>query len=320
MTLRWDPPEDETSYLEAYAAMDPRLTPQSKYPYRRGVARLPDLPYAYADKVLVPAGKSSFLYEDGMKPYRGYSSILGALVQAYFPGIVTLPNGQEDVAWTWKHYHYALDPTKKYNHMAEKIQVLSWNYFDMHRENSTECIAIVNELAKRKVQDMHYEARVKSVRNWFGDRKIWMNKSQARDMLFEPWQYLQNPPQFVGNDARCYTAMVAWWTHVEYLKRHEAAKKRREEMKGGSHRQGSIPLALVRQKEKVKTGVEPSMFAISKKMRTLDEPVNGSPWINEGAKIRGTKYPEKYKQVHGEDSNPDTAPFDPEVAVLAGQG
>jgi hypothetical protein len=57
LTLRWEPPEDETPYLEAYAALDPRLTPQSKAPYRRGVSRLPELPYAYADRVLVPAGK-----------------------------------------------------------------------------------------------------------------------------------------------------------------------------------------------------------------------------------------------------------------------
>jgi hypothetical protein len=61
----------------------------------------------------------------------------------------------------------------------------------MDRDHQSECVAIVNELAKRKVQDMHYEARVNCVRNWFGDRKIWMDKSQARDMLFEPWQYLQ---------------------------------------------------------------------------------------------------------------------------------
>jgi hypothetical protein len=61
----------------------------------------------------------------------------------------------------------------------------------MDRDHQRECVAIVNELAKRKVQDMHYEARVNCVRNWFADRKIWMDKSQARDMLLEPWQYLQ---------------------------------------------------------------------------------------------------------------------------------
>lgn len=61
----------------------------------------------------------------------------------------------------------------------------------MDRDHKRESLEVVNELAKRKVQDMHYEARVNCVRNWFGDRKIWMNKSQARDMLFEPWQYLQ---------------------------------------------------------------------------------------------------------------------------------
>jgi hypothetical protein len=61
----------------------------------------------------------------------------------------------------------------------------------MDRDHQRECVATVNELAKRKVQDMHYEARVNCVRNWFADRKIWMDKSQARDMLLEPWQYLQ---------------------------------------------------------------------------------------------------------------------------------
>ena len=61
----------------------------------------------------------------------------------------------------------------------------------MDRTRKRECLTIVHDLAKRKVQDMHYEACVSCVHNWFGDRKIWMNKSQAREMLFEPWQYLQ---------------------------------------------------------------------------------------------------------------------------------
>ena len=61
----------------------------------------------------------------------------------------------------------------------------------MDRARKRECLTIVHKLAKRKVQDMHYEARVNCVRNWFGDRKIWMNKIQAREILFEPWQYLQ---------------------------------------------------------------------------------------------------------------------------------
>ena len=69
---------------------------------------------------------SAFLYRDGMKPYRGYSSILGALVRKYFPGIVNLPNGQQDVAWTWKHYHYAPDPDGEFESIAEKIQVRFW--------------------------------------------------------------------------------------------------------------------------------------------------------------------------------------------------
>jgi hypothetical protein len=43
--------------------------------------------------------------------------------------------------------------------------------------------------------------------------------------------------------------MVAWWTSAEYLKKHAMAKKKREAMGGGSHRQGSLTLARCKQKE-----------------------------------------------------------------------
>ena len=52
-------------------------------------------------------------------------------------------------------------------------------------------MAIVHEIAKKRATDMHYEARVNCVRNWYADRKVWMNKKQARDKLLQPWQYLQ---------------------------------------------------------------------------------------------------------------------------------
>ena len=51
-------------------------------------------------------------------------------------------------------------------------------------------MAIVHEICKRRVADMHYEARVNCVRNWYADRNIWMDKNQASAKLMQPWQYL----------------------------------------------------------------------------------------------------------------------------------
>jgi hypothetical protein len=53
--------------------------------------------------------------------------------------------------------------------------------------------------------------------------------------------------------------MVMWWTCPQYLKKHEEGKKKRAEMRGGSHIQGSIPISLHLQKEVSKLMV-PSFF------------------------------------------------------------
>ena len=46
-------------------------------------------------------------------------------------------------------------------------------------------------MASKMVTDMHYEARVESVRNWYTEKKIGLDKKRARDILMQPWQYLQ---------------------------------------------------------------------------------------------------------------------------------
>ena len=60
------------------------------------------------------------------KPTRGYANILGRLVRKHFPGIVQLPSGGRDVAWTWKHYSYAEDPSGKYQNMQEQVVHHFW--------------------------------------------------------------------------------------------------------------------------------------------------------------------------------------------------
>ena len=74
--------------------------------------------------------------------------------------------------------------------------------------------------------------------------------------------------------------------------------------------------------QKLKTGVDPSPFAVWSKMRTRDEPdpETGSMWISDGAELRSTGYTAKFKERHGEEADPLTSPLDVEAVVLAGQG
>jgi hypothetical protein len=60
------------------------------------------------------------------KPTREYPNILGGIIRKHFPGIVNLPTGGRDVAWTWKHYSYAEDPSGKYGNMQERVVRHFW--------------------------------------------------------------------------------------------------------------------------------------------------------------------------------------------------
>lgn len=55
-TLQWEPPE------EVWVETDPTIPPpQTKPPYQRGAAKLPDLRYAWSHSLLVPTGKKYLL-------------------------------------------------------------------------------------------------------------------------------------------------------------------------------------------------------------------------------------------------------------------
>ncbi|XP_071680263.1 uncharacterized protein [Lolium perenne] len=106
--------------------------------------------------------------------------------------------------------------------------------------------------------------------------------------------------------------MVMWWTCPRYLKKHEEGKAKRAEMRGGSHIQGSIPISLHLQKEEVRTGAKPNVFAVLKKMkqRKTPDPETGSVWVNPQSETQCTAYVSKFKQKHGEDANPEAEDFD----------
>ncbi|KAK1667892.1 hypothetical protein QYE76_056051 [Lolium multiflorum] len=316
--LEWCEPEDY-QYVPAVE----RLRPRDRKPYRRGITQLPSLKsWRYRHVVLVPYGRSSFQFEDPtQRPPRGYSNILGGLLRFYFPGIVDLPTGGCDVAWRWAHYSLAEDPLGR-GTAADLVVAKFWKFFKRAEGKENACDDVLHQLARKRVTGMHYEARVQCVRDWHADRFVHMSKEDARDTLMQPWQYLQNPPQYVGNDDRCFRAMVMWWTCPQYLKKHEEGKKKRAEMRGGSHIQGSIPISLHLQKEEVMTGAKPNVFAVLKKMkqRKTPEPETGSVWVNPQSETQCTSYVSKFKQKYGEEANLEAEDFDPEVAVLAGEG
>ena len=74
--------------------------------------------------------------------------------------------------------------------------------------------------------------------------------------------------------------------------------------------------------QKLKTGVDPSPFAVWEKMRTRDtaDPETVSMWISQTAELRSKGYREKFKERNGEEADPLTSPLDVEAVVLAGQG
>ena len=54
--------------------------------------------------------------------------------------------------------------------------------------------------------------------------------------------------------------------------------------------------------------------------RKKPHPETGSMWVSDLAKAKCTAYESKFKEKHGQTSDPSTEDFDVEVAVLAGQG
>ncbi|KAK1626597.1 hypothetical protein QYE76_000912 [Lolium multiflorum] len=224
------------------------------------------------------------------------------------------------VAWRWAHYSLAEDPLGR-GTAADMVVAKFWKYFKRAEGKENACDDVLHQLARKRVTGMHYEARIQCVRDWHADRFVHMSKEDARDTLMQPWQYLQNPPQYVGNDDRCFRAMVMWWTCPQYLKKHEEGKVKRAEMRGGSHIQGSIPISLHLQKESDRA--KPNVFAVLKKMkqRKTPDPETGSAvWLNPQCETQCTSYVSKFKQKYGEEANPEAEDFDPEVAVLAGEG
>ncbi|XP_051227071.1 autonomous transposable element EN-1 mosaic protein [Lolium perenne] len=307
------------------------LVPGTRVPYQRGVVDLPGLPEWEANSrvvTLVPAGENSFVYKEGYK-VRTYSSILGCIVRKHWPGFVTMPNGCKEVAWIWSHYAHAPDPeathTRRLKNCQSRVIREFWTYFTMDPDSKRDdCIQVAGNIARKKVTDAHYEGSVLSICNWYAEkRKLRMRKDQAREIVnFQPWQYLQCPPPYVGHARpQVWHAMVRHYTSTVYKRKHEEQKLKRAKMGGGSHTQGSVPLAVCKQKKEKETGVKSSLFKIwGDQRKKTDKKYGTVKWVSKIAEVKDKKYRSKFAQTHGDEANPETEPFDPEVAMRAGEG
>ncbi|KAM0836624.1 hypothetical protein ACQ4PT_062205 [Festuca glaucescens] len=325
---RWNPLEEGEDFVEPDKVLR-RIEPGSLPVYCRGISTLPDQENwrnVAGEIMLIATGTRTFKYKDDVKPPRIYLSILGCLIRKHFPGFVDLPTGGKSIAWTWRHYKYAEDPEGVFENAQHRVIRNFFEYFVPDPEHPILCVSVARAIAMKQVQDMHYEGRVCCVCNWYTEkRKIPISKKQAQDMTMQPWQYMQVPPQYVGlANKEVFTAMVRYWTGSEFKKKHDDGVKRRAEMGVcGCHRQGSLSLTGHIQKEKRETGKEPIFFNVWKKKRTLSEldpDRRRSMWVSDGAELWNTKYCEKLEEVRGPDVDPLTTHFDPEVAMLAGQG
>jgi hypothetical protein len=75
---------------------------------------------------------------------------------------------------------------------------------------------------------------------------------------------------------------------------------------------------LLQEKE---TGVKSSLFKIWGDHRKKTDKKDGTvKWVSKIAEVKDKKYRSKFAQTHGDEANPETEPFDPEVAMRAGEG
>ena len=65
-------------------------------------------------------------------------------------------------------------------------------YFAMQPGKHEECMAVLFKICTKMVTDMHYDARVSCVLNWYAEkRNVRISKSQARNKHLDAWQYMQ---------------------------------------------------------------------------------------------------------------------------------
>ncbi|KAM0919724.1 hypothetical protein ACQ4PT_008024 [Festuca glaucescens] len=136
----------------------PPPVPEGRKVYLRGNAKLPSRPYAQQHIQLIPKGPKCLVLVGPVRPSRLPSCILGCLHREYFPGLVKMPDGTWEPAWTLDHYKHAKD-NSIYPNVASRVLNEFWAKWheDRHRAEEAE-----RELGEVKVTLQSHDARFAS--------------------------------------------------------------------------------------------------------------------------------------------------------------
>ncbi|XP_037473404.1 uncharacterized protein LOC119349469 [Triticum dicoccoides] len=181
---------------------------------------------------------------------------------------------------------------------------------------------VVEEIAKKIVQDMPYEARVNVVVKYFAhERKILLKKPLARRVHLTRSMYMKAVPLWCNNKIPCYQQIISRWINPEWRATRRAASERRALMGGPVHLQGNLNLhAYVQKKNRERgEGEEPlntfTGLCLSRKSKKLE-----GGWVNPRAGLRIDAYSGKFKECNGPNSDPASQDIDVTVSLKSGQG
>ncbi|CAO2164416.1 unnamed protein product, partial [Urochloa humidicola] len=92
---------------------------------------------------------------------------------------------------------------------------------------------------KKLVQDMHYEARVQAVIDYYAMTGVKVKKKEARLMYLTREQYISVIPWWCASHPDAWAMRVDRWCEAGWEAKHLAARDRRLQMPGPSHHMGS---------------------------------------------------------------------------------
>ncbi|KAE8796249.1 hypothetical protein D1007_28761 [Hordeum vulgare] len=319
---------EEGEYAVEESAKDMEWpVPKETKIWLRGVSTLPSRPYPHKGIIVKPVGEKAFMVipETTILP-RQPSTIIGCLCRHHYPGLVSIGDGEEEPAWSWEHWKRAPDTKDKwgreYRNAAERVVNDFWDFFTCVEGMEDEANDIVEEIAKKVVQDMPYHARVNSVVKYFAyERKMLLPKALARRVHLTRSMYMKAVPPWCNNKIPCYQQIISRWINPEWRATHTAASERRALMGGPVHLQGNLNLHAYVQKKNRERGEGEELLntftglCLSRKSK---KPEGG--WVNPGAGFRINAYSGKFKECNGPDSDPASQDIDVMVSLKSGEG
>ncbi|KAE8784566.1 hypothetical protein D1007_41799 [Hordeum vulgare] len=172
----------------------------------RGVSTLPSRPYPHKGIIVKPVGEKAFVFiPETIIPPRQPNTIIGCLCRRHYPGLVSIGDGEEEPTWSWEHWKRARDTKDKwgreYRNAAERVVNGFWDFFTCVEGMEDEANDIVEEIAKKVVQDMPYHDRVNSVVKYFAyERKRLLPKALARRVNLTRSMYMKNRERGEGEE------------------------------------------------------------------------------------------------------------------------